>query len=148
MSLLTFYDSQFFNHVDLIIFSSKLPLNQLFFILISACLKSIKIMFNLLNIVAKRFSSLERCLQMPSGTWYIISREVQNSYPQYPPNDAQNTPEDSLFRAPPERIFKVWELWKNPPSPKLKRIDEEISAISTSRKHIMLNSEHIQMTDW
>ena len=41
---------------------------------------------------------------MPSETWYIISREVQNSYPQYPPNDAQitpkNTPEDFLFRAP------------------------------------------------
>ena len=34
---------------------------------------------------------------MPSGTWYIISREIQNSYP---PNDAQNTPEDFLFRAP------------------------------------------------
>ena len=34
-----------------------------------------------------------------------------NSYPQYPANDAQNTPPKTSYLGPPERIFKVWELW-------------------------------------
>ena len=53
---------------------------------------------------------------MPSETCYITSRVVQNSYP---PNDAQNTPEYILIRAP-ERIFKVWELWLCPWMSRLK----------------------------
>ena len=43
---------------------------------------------------------------MPSGTWYIISREIQNSYPQMMPK----IPPKTSYLGPPERIFKVWEL--------------------------------------
>ena len=46
---------------------------------------------------------------MPSGTWYIISREIQNSHPQYPPNDAQNTPKippKTSYLGPPKGLTK------------------------------------------
>ena len=51
---------------------------------------------------------------MPSGTWYIISREVQNSYPQYPQMmpkiHPKNTPEDFLFSPPPRKDFQSLKL--------------------------------------
>ena len=72
-------------------------------------------MFNLLNIVAKRFKSLERCLQMASGTWYIISIEVQNSSPQMMPKIPPKIPPKTSHLGPPERIFKVWELCHGSP---------------------------------
>ena len=54
---------------------------------------------------------------MPANTFrnlvYYIQR-ISKLLPPIPPNDANNTPqitpEDFLFKAPPKRIFKVWEL--------------------------------------
>ena len=46
---------------------------------------------------------------MPLGTWYVISREVQNNSPPIPPNDAKNTPKippKTSYLGPPKGFSK------------------------------------------